>query len=67
MEAMFALAVTAGMRQGEMTGLRWENIDEANGTPFVLRTLSRTKEGIVFNKPKTSEGRRSVALTLPAP
>jgi integrase len=63
LEAMFALAITTGMRQGELTGLKWEDIDESDGTLFVLRTLSRTKEGIVFNQPKTAKGRRSVALT----
>jgi integrase len=63
LEAMFVLAVTTGMRQGEMTGLRWEDIDEADGALYVLRTLSKTKEGIVFNQPKTAKGRRSVALT----
>jgi integrase len=63
LEAMFALAITTGMRQGELTGLKWEDIDESDGTLFVLSTLSRTKEGIVFNQPKTVKGRRSVALT----
>jgi integrase len=46
-----------------MTGLRWEDIDEADGALYVLRTLSKTKEGIVFNQPKTAKDRRSVALT----
>ena len=53
LEAMFALAVTTGMRQGEMTGLRWEDVDLEDGTLYVLRTLSKTKDGIVFNQPKT--------------
>ncbi len=63
LEAMFALAVTTGMRQGEMTGLRWEDVDLEDGTLYVLRTLSKTRDGIVFNQPKTAKGRRSVALT----
>lgn len=63
LEAMFVLAVTTGMRQGEMTGLRWEDVDLEDGTLYVLRTLSKTRDGIVFNQPKTAKGRRSVALT----
>ncbi len=63
LEAMFALAVTTGMRQGEMTGLKWEDVDLEDGTLCVLRTLSKTRDGIVFNQPKTAKGRRSVALT----
>ena len=63
LEAMFVLAITTGMRQGEMTGLRWEDVDLEDGTLCVLRTLSKTRDGIVFNQPKTAKGRRSVALT----
>jgi integrase len=60
---MFVLAVTTGMRQGEMTGLKWEDVDFEDGTLYVLRTLSKTRDGIVFNQPKTAKDRRSVALT----
>ena len=63
LEAMFALALKTGMRQGEMTGLRWEDIDLEDGSLHVLRTLSKTNEGIVFNQPKTAKGRRAVSLT----
>ena len=63
LEPMFALAITTGMRQGEMTGLKWEDIDLEDGTLYVLRTLSKTKDGIVFNQPKTTKGRRAVSLT----
>jgi hypothetical protein len=31
LEAMFALPVTTGMRQGELTGLRWEDVDVGDG------------------------------------
>jgi integrase len=63
LETMFALAITTGMRQGELLGLRWDDIDLEAGTLYILRTLSKTKNGIVFNQPKTAKGRRAVALT----
>ena len=57
------LAVTTGMRQGELLGLRWEDVDLAGGTLQVRRTLStRTGRGFSFSPPKTAKGRRSTKL-----
>jgi integrase len=63
LEAMFILATTTGLRQGELLGLRWEDIDSRESTLHVVRTLSKTNRGVVFNPPKTAKGRRSVGLT----
>jgi integrase len=63
LETMFALAITIRMRQGELLGLRWDDIDLEAGTLYVVRTLSKTNNGIVFNQPKTAKGRRAVTLT----
>src|SRR5215203_5167240 len=58
------LAVTTGMRQGELLGLRWEDVDLAGGTLQVRRTLStRAGRGFAFSPPKTAKGRRSIKLT----
>ena len=32
LQALYALAVTTGMRQGEILGRKWENIDMESGT-----------------------------------
>jgi len=57
------LAVTTGMRQGELLGLRWEDVDLAGGTLQVRRTLStRAGRGFSFSPPKTAKGRRSTKL-----
>jgi integrase len=66
-EALYVLAVTAGLRQGELLGLKWEDIALDRGLLQVRRTLSNTKGGEpVFSDPKTARGRRSVKLTARA-
>jgi integrase len=63
LEAMFVLAITTGLRQGELFGLRWEGIDTKEGLLYVVRTLSKTNGGVVFDPPKTAKGTRAVGLT----
>ena len=63
LEALFVLAVTTGLRRGEILGLHWNDIDLDKGTLQVQRSLSLTKGGPVFNPPKTTRGKRSVRLS----
>jgi integrase len=56
------LAVTTGLRRGEILGLRWSNVDIATGTLTVVQSLEQTKEGLRFKAPKTHRSRRSIAL-----
>ena len=57
------LAVTTGMRQGELLGLKWEDLDFEAGTLQVRRTLStQAGRGFSFSPPKTAKGRRSIKL-----
>jgi integrase len=63
-EALYALAMTTGLRQGELFGLRWQDVDLESGTLSVRQQLIRTKaDGLVFTTPKSAKGRRSVRLT----
>lgn len=63
LEALYVVAVTGGLRLGEILGLRWADIDWDVGTLQVRRSLTRTKaKGLGFSEPKTAKGRRSVAL-----
>lgn len=66
LEALYVLAVTTGLRQGELLGLKWEDVDLEAGRLSVQRTLSAAKSGPAFNSPKRSKSRRSVKLTSPA-
>jgi integrase len=64
LEAFYVLASTAGMRQGEMLGLRWQDVNFETGTLSVRRTLASTKGGVaVYNESKTATGRRNVKLS----
>ncbi|HLM78157.1 MAG TPA: site-specific integrase [Rubrobacteraceae bacterium] len=63
LEALYMLAITTGMRQGELLGLKWEDVDLEAGTLQVRRTLStRVGRGFSFSPPKTAKGRRSIKL-----
>ncbi len=59
LEALYVLACTTGMRQGELIGLQWWDIDLEEGT---LRVNRSVYNGAV-NPPKTSAGRRTIRLT----
>ncbi len=63
LEALYVLAVHTGLRQGELLGLKWDDVDLEGGSLQVRRTLAITKAGPVFTTPKTSGSRRSVKLT----
>lgn len=61
--ALWVVLVTAGLRLGEATGLRWDDVDLAAGTASVRRSLQwQTGAGLVFVEPKTKRSRRTVHL-----
>jgi integrase len=64
LEAFYLLAVSTGMRLGELQALKWADIDLSERTLSVNRTLSATKGGPVFGPPKTSRSRRKIFLSL---
>lgn len=61
LEALYTLAITTGLRQGELLGLRWEDVYLEEGVVRVRQQLTRTEEGSSFTKPKNGKG-RSVSL-----
>jgi len=65
LEALYVLAVTAGLRIGELLGLKWEDVDIERGVLHVRRTLSTAKSGPTFTTPKNEKG-RSIKLTTRA-
>jgi integrase len=62
-DALFYLAVTTGMRKGELLGLKWTDLDWGNRELNIQQQLVRvTGKGRVFQEPKTAAGRRVVVL-----
>lgn len=63
MEALFVLALTIGMRRGEILALKWQDIDFDQKTLQVRRIFTRSKgQRYVLAEPKTEKSRRSVIL-----
>ena len=56
------LAVTTGLRRGEVVGLRWSDVDLDAETLAVRQCVEQTKAGLSFKEPKTAKGRRVVAV-----
>jgi len=59
---LYLAAVTTGMRQGELLGLRWQDVDLALGTASVRQTFYRLGRQMLFGEPKSAKARRTVAL-----
>ena len=51
------------MRQGELLGLKWADLDWEKGTLMIQRQLQRVEHrGLAFVPPKTKAGRRTIKL-----
>jgi integrase len=59
---LYTLALTCGMRQGELLGLRWCDVELDGGWLSVAQQAQRIGAAWVFSEPKTSRGRRRLAL-----
>jgi integrase len=62
LEALYVATVTAGLRRGELQGLKWEDLDLEAGALQVRRTLSEPRGGYIFEAPKSGKG-RNIRLT----
>ena len=62
-EALYVVAVTTGMRQGELLALRWSAIDLARRTVQVTGTVTKVGSQLLITPPKTARSRRAVVLT----
>ena len=62
--ALYHLAIVTGMRQMEILGLKWTDLDWADKIIKVERQLDRDRsKGIQFSRPKTRTGRRMLKLS----
>jgi integrase len=63
LEALFHLSITTGLRESEVLGLKWSDLDWMRGALKVERQLERPRgEGVQFSAPKTAFGKRSIKL-----
>lgn len=58
------LAITAGMRRGEILALRWIDVDLINNVIHVPRSLEQTNLGVRFKEPKKRKSRRPISIPL---
>jgi integrase len=56
------LALTTGMRRGELLGLKWGDIDWDRGIVTVRRALKESMRGLELQRPKTARSARTIAL-----
>lgn len=63
LESLFVLALDSGMRQGELFGLHWPEVDFDAGAISVTQALSERRHGFQLKAPKTKAGRRRISLT----
>ncbi len=63
LEALYVLAVTTGMRQGELLGLRWRDVDLEVGSVQIRGSMQATKSGLKIAETKTAGSRRQVLLS----
>ncbi len=63
LDVLMILALTTGMRRGELLALRWDDIDFKQGLVSVHRTMTRVGGyGYVEGEPKTRSSRRRIVL-----
>lgn len=64
LEALYVLALTSGMREGELLALRWSDVDLTRGVIAVQRKVRRIAgKGMTEGPPKTRRSRRPALLT----
>lgn len=61
--ALFVLAVTTGMRRGELFGLRWSDVDLQAGKIRVTQAMRYASGKAEVAAPKTRSARRTITLT----
>lgn len=56
------LALSTGMRLGEIFGLKWSDIDLNKGIIHVQRSVATSVKGQPFQEPKTAKSRRKIPV-----
>ena len=61
-EAAFQLGLKVGLREGEILGLKWDDLDLDARRLTVRRTVQRAAGRLIEKEPKTEKSRRTVKL-----
>jgi integrase len=65
LEALLTLAITTGMREGELLALHWQDMNFEDCSLQVKRAVSYLKGyGYIESEPKTAKGRRMIKLSI---
>ena len=64
--ALYVLALSTGMREGELLGLRWQDVDLPRRIVQVRMNVQETLGRYIIAETKTAYSRRTVALTQAA-
>ncbi len=62
LEALFILALSSGLRKGEILGLRWQDLDLEHATLSVHHALNRLDGEYALAEPKTKQSRRTIMI-----
>lgn len=62
MEGMYTVALSLGLRRGELVGLRWEDVDFEAGTLSVRQSIQRLGGELVIGGLKNKSARRTIVL-----
>lgn len=62
LEALLILALSTGMRSGELLGLTWGAVDLERGTVAVVNSLQPTPHGLALMETKTNRSRRVIDI-----
>jgi integrase len=63
LEALYVLALSTGMRQGELLALKWRDVDTEGSVVQVRTTLKYVKGQYIIAETKTKRSRRKIRLT----
>jgi integrase len=62
LDAFFSVALACGLRLGEASGLRWDDVDLTTGELRVRQQLQRVGKQLVLQELKTEKSRRTLSI-----
>ena len=65
-KSLFTIALTSGMRRGELLGLRWQDVDIVSGKTIVRYAVTLSDCGQICGKTKTEAAIRPIHLSSDA-